>query len=93
MDNTILNIKIEHNNPTSSHYVNIIEVGGDVQSVTDLEPQTSTQFTYQYDLGEVEYENIRVRANCNVHEWSNWSTLGEQPQEDCLIATATYESE
>jgi hypothetical protein len=94
-DNTILNIEIEHNNPSSSHYVNIIdvEIDGNVQSVTGLEPQTSTQFTYKYDLGKLEYENVRVRANCNVHGWSNWATLGEQPIEGCLIATATYESE
>ncbi|UCH02069.1 MAG: hypothetical protein JSV20_09725 [Candidatus Bathyarchaeota archaeon] len=94
-DNTLLTIEIKHNNPTSSHYVNRIdvEIDNDVQSITGLDPQTQTQFTYTYDLGALEYETIRVRAHCNVHGWSSWATHGEQPQQGCFIATATYGSE
>jgi peptide/nickel transport system substrate-binding protein len=94
-ENTLLNLEVKHNDPTSSHYVDIIEVeiDGNIQRETGLTPQNTTQFTYQYDLGEVEYENVRVRVHCNLHGWSSWATLGEQPQEGCLIATATYESE
>ncbi|UCH38272.1 MAG: hypothetical protein JSV76_03720 [Candidatus Bathyarchaeota archaeon] len=33
-----------------------------------------------------------MRANCNIHGWSGWQTLGEQPS-GCLVATATYGSE
>jgi desulfoferrodoxin (superoxide reductase-like protein) len=94
-DDTVFNIEVRHNNPTSSHYVNIIEVevDGDAQRVNNLEPQTSTQFTYKHVLGKSEYQSVRVRVNCNIHGWSSWATIGEQPQSGCLIATATYESE
>ena len=94
-DTTELTITVRHNNPTSSHYVNRIdvEVDDDVQRVTILEAQTSTQFTITHDLGQSEYQRVRVRANCNIHGWSSWKTLGEQPQSGCLVATATYGSE
>jgi peptide/nickel transport system substrate-binding protein len=94
-DTTKLTITVRHNNPTSSHYVNKIdvEVDDDVQQITISEAQTSTQFTITHDIGQSEYQRVRVRANCNIHGWSSWKILGEQPQSGCLVATATYGSE
>jgi desulfoferrodoxin (superoxide reductase-like protein) len=95
VDTTELTITVRHNNPTSSHYVNKIdvEVDDDVQQITISEAQTSTQFTITHDIGQSEHQRVRVRANCNIHGWSSWKILGEQPQNGCLVATATYGSE
>ena len=70
----ILNLEIRHSSPSSSHYVDIIEVeiDGKVQKVNDLEHQTSTTFTYKYNLGKSQPAQLRVRAHCNIHGWSQW---------------------
>lgn len=72
----ILVIKVRHSSPSSSHYIDKIqiELDGELVEATDLDPQTDTQFTEQYTL-ESESENIRVRAHCNLHGWSNWDSL------------------
>ena len=75
--NFILNIEISHSNPTASHYVNSIEVelNGELEQISDLEPQTETVFTYQHDIVEPTYESLRVRAHCTPHGWSAWKNV------------------
>lgn len=69
-------ISIRHGSPSSSHFVDEVQVelDGELVEVTDLDPQTETQFTQEYKL-DSGAENIRVRVNCNLHGWSNWESL------------------
>lgn len=69
-------ISIRHGAPSSSHYVDEIqlELDGELVEVTDLETQSETQFTEEYTM-DSEAENIRVRVHCNLHGWSNWESL------------------
>jgi len=79
---TIFEIEIRHSSPSSSHYVDVIEVEVNerLDRVTDLEPQTSTTFMYKHDIGSVQYGNIRVRVHCNIHGWSGWESLDGEPE-------------
>ncbi len=72
---TILNITVRHSSPTSSHYVNKVEVDvdGAVHDI-DLTPQSTVTFVAQYNLGELADEpTVRARAHCTIHGWSSWS--------------------
>lgn len=79
---TALSIEISHSSPSSTHYVDMIEVEVNerLDRVSNLEPQTTTTFTYEHNVGTVEYETIRVRAHCTDHGWSPWATMGALPE-------------
>lgn len=73
---TILNITVRHSAPTSSHYIDIIQVDieGAVNDV-NLNSQSINPFTIQYNMGELISEpSVRIRAHCNLHGWGGWST-------------------
>ena len=72
---SFLNITVTHSSPTSSHYVNVVEVdiNGSIQTVP-LTPQSTTTFVVQYELAGVTDElTVQARAHCNLHGWSGWS--------------------
>ena len=73
---TVLNITVTHSSPTSSHYVNKVEVdaNGTIYDI-DLTPQSTVTFIVQYDMGELAVDvSVQVRAHCNLHGWSDWSS-------------------
>jgi desulfoferrodoxin (superoxide reductase-like protein) len=77
--NNIINLEILHNSPSSSHYIDIIEIEiNERLDRVNLTSQTSTVFTYKHDIGDAQSENIRVRVHCNNHGWSSWKTLDEE---------------
>lgn len=79
---TVLDLEIRHSSPSSTHYVDMIEVeiNERLDRLTDIEPQTSTTFTYGHNIGTVGYETIRARAHCTVHGWSAWVHMDAQPE-------------
>ena len=78
---TFLNITVEHASPTSSHYVDLVEVeivdeGTAIEDVA-LGPQSTETFFVQYNLGAVDeyYEpTCRARASCTSHGEGSWSS-------------------
>jgi len=73
---TVLNITATHSSPTSSHYVNKVEVdaNGTIHDI-DLAPQSTVTFIVQYGMGELTAEvSVQARAHCNLHGWSDWSS-------------------
>ena len=68
-----LTITVEHNGPSSNHYVDKIEVriGEDIE-VYELDPQDTVTFTIEI---EVTGEAVEVRAYCNLHGWSPWKEV------------------
>ncbi|MDH5783822.1 MAG: hypothetical protein OEZ35_09235, partial [Candidatus Bathyarchaeota archaeon] len=65
---TVLNITVTHSSPTSSHYVNKVEVdaNGTIYDI-DLTPQSTVTFIVQYDMGELAVDvSVQVRAHCNL---------------------------
>ena len=72
---TILNITVRHSFPTTSHYVNHVEVEID-ENVNDVDfiPQSTVTFVVQYNMEEVaDTSTVEARANCNLYGWSSWS--------------------
>jgi desulfoferrodoxin (superoxide reductase-like protein) len=72
---TILNITVKHFGPTSSHYIDTIQVDidGTVENV-NLDPQSTNPFVMQYSMGDMSNEpSVRVRAHCNLHGWGSWT--------------------
>ena len=79
---TILNITVRHASPTSSHYVDKVEVDvdGAVNDI-DLTPQSTATFVVQFNMGEVAGTTIvQARAHCTFHGWSGWSESLEIPE-------------
>ncbi len=77
-------VEIRHSSPSSSHYVETVEVrvDGEVYEI-DLEPQTETVFEVEVELDDVGLTFIEVRAKCISHGWSNWASYGvEEPTDD-----------
>lgn len=77
---TFLVIEVRHGSPTSSHYVDVIEVevDGMVERLDDLGPQASARFEVRYAVDPD--AKIRVRAHCIVHGWGLWAgEEGEEP--------------
>jgi len=70
---TILVIEVRHGLPSSTHYIDLIEIeiDGNLEKLSDLEPQTSTQFTEKLEIN-AGAKDVRVRAHCNIHGWSSW---------------------
>lgn len=81
-DETFLEVEVRHSSPTQTHYVDVIEVevAGNVEKIDGLEPQTTTKFTTKYKLEDTGALEVRVRAHCNIHGWSQWTS--ESPEED-----------
>ena len=79
-DDNVLVIEIRHSSPSSSHYVDSfeVEVGEEVYTIEDLGGQSATVFMVEHVLGSPEAD-VRVRAHCNLHGWSQWAQLGEEP--------------
>jgi desulfoferrodoxin (superoxide reductase-like protein) len=79
-DDNVLVIEIRHSSPSSSHYVDSfeVEVGEEVYTIEDLGGQSATVFTVEHVLGSPDTV-VRVRAHCNLHGWSQWTQLGEEP--------------
>jgi hypothetical protein len=68
-------LQVRHNSPSTSHFVDVIEVDldGKVKSI-ELGPQSSTTFTEIIEItGKV--AKMRVRAHCTTHGWSEWNVF------------------
>jgi hypothetical protein len=73
-----LAITINHQGPTSTHYIDLIQVEwkGQTHDFTQ-EPQTANPFTVTLDLGVALMKGesfvAKARAHCTLHGWSDWS--------------------
>ncbi len=86
-DYTALVITVTHQDPTTSHRIDQIEVevtnstGSATYMVTPPPGLQSVSFAVTYDLGPItELNTIQSRVNCNVHGWSGMETLTLNPQ-------------
>jgi len=84
---TVLVITVTHQDPTTSHRIDLIEVevtnstGTDTYMVSPPPGLQPVTFTVTFDLGPItELNTIRSRVHCNVHGWSVVETLTLNPQ-------------
>ena len=75
-------LEITHSNPSSSHYVDTVEVDVNGQVTPfNLQPQDSDPFTVELDLGAIQgTPNVMARAHCIIHGWSGWSNQIPVPE-------------
>jgi desulfoferrodoxin (superoxide reductase-like protein) len=82
-DDDVLIIEVSHSSPSSSHYIDSVEVeiGEEVFTIEDLGEQSGTVFTVEHVV-ESSDTDIRARAHCNLHGWSQWTQLGEETTDE-----------
>jgi len=82
-DVDVLVIEVSHSSPSSTHYIDSVEVevGEQVYTIEDLGEQSATVITVEHVL-ESPGATVRVRAHCNLHGWSQWTQLGEEPTDE-----------
>ena len=82
-DDTVLVIRVRHSSSSQTHYVYEIEVevDGKVEKI-ERDSQSATTFTVKQTV-DSKAADIRVRAHCTNHGWSQWKSLQtEEPTED-----------
>lgn len=86
-DDTVLVITVTHQDPTTSHRIDLIEVevtnstGSATYMITPPPGLQPVVFTVNFDLGPItEINTIRSRVNCNIHGWSGLETMTLNPQ-------------
>ena len=85
-DDTVLGLEFSHSSPSSSHYVDSVEVRVDdgEKMVYDQDPQSSTRFSVEIVLEDMSPAKVEVRSHCTSHGWSAWRVLelgDEEPEE------------
>ena len=79
-----IRLQISHLSPSTTHYVDMVEVANDSTGLVtqfNLQPQSSNPFTIELDLGQLQgTPNVRARAHCSLHGWSNWSNQIPVPE-------------
>ncbi len=86
-DDAIINFEISHSSPSSSHYVDSVEVRADDgdEVAYNQDPQSSTRFSVEIVLKNTSLTKIEVRSHCTSHGWSAWKVLelgDEEPEEN-----------
>jgi len=85
-----IRLEIAHSSPSSAHYVDLVEVqvNGATQQF-NLQPQSANPFTVELDLGAVQgTPDVRARAHCNLHGWSDWSQTIAVPEFPTVVIMA-----
>ena len=73
----VLILEISHSSPSSSHYVDSLEVKVDDgnELAYDQDPQSSTRFSVEIFLRDMSPTKVKVRSHCTDHGWSTWKVL------------------
>ncbi len=71
--------EIRHGSPSSSHYIEKIEVkiSDNLYEVT-LDPQSEVIFETEIVLEDLNLAAFEIRVRCTLHGWSNWKAYGEE---------------
>lgn len=76
--NILVDVKVSHADPTTSHYISQIslDLDGAIRSFTDLPKATTVEATYTLNLGTTSPKTIKAQAVCIIHGPSSWFTEG-----------------
>ena len=75
---TLVDVTVNHSDPTTNHYIIQIslDLDGTTQTFTDLPKPTTTQFTFTLNISSANPKMIKTQAVCNLHGSSSWYTEG-----------------
>ena len=67
--NLLLDVKVRHADPSTSHYISQINIDldGTIKSFTDLTKVTTTEATYTINVGSVNPKVVKAQPVCSVH--------------------------
>lgn len=67
--NLIVDVKVNHSQPSETHYISVInlDVDGTMRSFTELPKATLVEATYSLNLGQTSPKAIKAQATCNIH--------------------------
>jgi hypothetical protein len=87
-------LNINHLNPTSTHYIDTIEIeiNGVTQQIENLQPQNQETFSYEYNAGKINITTVKARAHCTLHGWSDWNSLFITTSSTVTVTTTTTTS-
>jgi desulfoferrodoxin (superoxide reductase-like protein) len=76
--NTLIDVVVNHSDPTTNHYISQInlDLDGTTQNFKDLPKPTTTQYTFTLNIGSANPKTIKAQAVCNLHGPSSWYTEG-----------------
>jgi desulfoferrodoxin (superoxide reductase-like protein) len=76
--NTLVDVKVNHADPSTSHYISQIslDIDGAIKSFTDLPKATTVEATYTLNLGTTSPKTIKAQAVCIIHGPGSWFTEG-----------------
>jgi desulfoferrodoxin (superoxide reductase-like protein) len=97
--NTLIDVKVSHSDPSTTHYISQItlDLDGATKTFTDLPKATATDATYTLNIRAVTPKTIKAQATCNLHGPSAWfneaggttsSGIDAYPMEAVLIGVA-----
>lgn len=76
--NTIIDVKVSHADPSSTHYIAQInlDLDGTTKSFTDLPKATTIEATYSLNIGSMTPKTIKAQAVCIIHGAGAFFTEG-----------------
>jgi hypothetical protein len=74
--NTLIDVKVNHADPTSTHYISQItlDLDGTTKTFTDLPKTTTTEAIYTLNIGATTPKTVKAQATCSLHGPSAWFT-------------------
>ena len=74
--NTLIDVKVNHADPTAAHYISQItlDLDGTTKTLTDLIKAITPETTYTLNIGATSPKTIKAQATCNLHGPSAWFT-------------------
>ena len=76
--NTIIDVKVSHADPSSTHYIGQInlDLDGTTKSFTDLPKATTIEAMYSLNIGSATPKTIKAQAVCIIHGAGAFYTEG-----------------
>jgi desulfoferrodoxin (superoxide reductase-like protein) len=76
--NLIIDVKVSHSDPSSSHYIAQInlDLDGASRSFTGFTPATTVEATYSCNITSINPKAVKAQAVCNVHGAGAFYTEG-----------------
>ncbi len=74
--NTLIDVRVNHNGPTTNHYISqiVLDTDGTIRTFPGLPKATTAQATYTLNIGSSNPASIKAQATCNIHGPSTWFT-------------------
>jgi len=74
--NTLVDVKVSHSDPSTSHYIAQInlDLDGTTKPFTNLSKATTTEATYTLNIGQINPKTVKAQAICIIHGPGDWFT-------------------